>query len=100
MFKWIRTWTIIKIKKINNKIDFLFLFSYYDKISLKQLEAACCFVHEYESTFNSLRSCWNCFCACERFGGEDILAAYCREKQAPKAREISKLLLSILRTAS
>ena len=29
MFKWIRTWSIIKIKKINNKIDFLFLFSYW-----------------------------------------------------------------------
>ena len=95
MFKWIRMWSIIKIKKINNKIDFLLLFSYNDNISLKQLEAACCFVHEYESTFNSLHSCRNCFCACERFGGEDILA-----KRAPKAREISKLFLSILRKAS
>ena len=95
MFKWIRTWSIIKIKKINNKIDFLFLFSYYDNISLKQLEAACCFVHECESTFNSQRSYRNCFCACESFGGEDILA-----KRAPKAQEISKLLPSILRTAS
>ena len=95
MFKWIRTWSIIKIKKINNKIDFLFLFSYYDNISLKQLEAAYCFVHECESTFNSQRSCRNCFCACESFGGEDILA-----KRALKAQEISKLLPSILRTAS